>query len=115
MLTTRYMDEAERLCDRMVIMDHGKVLVTGTPQELIRTLIEPHVVEVLGQDISAWICSAAPLAQRIELVGDGAFCYCVDEQPLLNMLSGNTQFQFSSRRATIEDVFLKLTGRELRD
>ena len=114
-LTTHYMDEAERLCDRMVIMDHGRVLVTGTPQELIRTLIEPHVVEVQGQDISAWISSAASLAQRIELVGDSAFCYCNDEQPLLKMLSGNTQFQFSSRRATIEDVFLKLTGRELRD
>ena len=114
-LTTHYMDEAERLCDRMAIMDHGKILVTGTPQELIRTLIEPQVVEVRGPDINAWMGAAAPLAQRIELVGDTAFCYCIDEQPLLQALGGNTQFQFSSRRANIEDVFLKLTGRDLRD
>ncbi len=115
-LTTHYMDEAERLCDRMAIMDHGKILVTGTPQELIRTLIEPHVVEVRGPDIKAWVAAlAAPLAQRIELVGDTAFCYCVDEQPLLQTLGGHTLFQFSSRRANIEDVFLKLTGRDLRD
>jgi len=115
-LTTHYMDEAERLCDRMAIMDHGKILVTGTPQELIRTLIEPQVVEVRGPDISAWASVVAPsLVKRIELVGDTAFCYCGDEQPLLQALGGNTQFQFASRRANIEDVFLKLTGRDLRD
>ena len=115
-LTTHYMDEAERLCDRMAIMDHGKILVTDTPQELIRTLIEPHVVEVRGPDINTWVTGmGAPLAQRIELVGDTAFCYCINEQPLLQALASNSQFQFSSRRASIEDVFLKLTGRDLRD
>lgn len=115
-LTTHYMDEAERLCDRIAIMDHGRVLATGSPREMMRTLIEPHVVEVHGPDVEAWTKTvAAQHVARVELVGETAFCYCVDEQPLVRALAGAEHLQFLSRRANLEDVFLKLTGRDLRD
>src|SRR5262249_54806400 len=54
-LTTHYMEEAERLCDRLVIMDHGRILVSGSPQTLIREQIEPEVVEVYGVGVERWL------------------------------------------------------------
>lgn len=116
LLTTHYMDEAERLCDRIAIMDHGKILVVGSPRELIQTLIEPHVLEVHGIDIEQWIERVAKAnSWRVEHVGETAFCYCTDDRPLLATAPDYPQLQFLSRRANLEDVFLKLTGRDLRD
>ncbi len=115
-LTTHYMDEAERLCDRMAIMDHGKILVVGSPRELIETLIEPHVLEVSGTGVEEWVARVAkPESRRVELVGETAFCYCKDDQTLKATAPENPRLQFLSRRANLEDVFLKLTGRDLRD
>jgi lipooligosaccharide transport system ATP-binding protein len=115
-LTTHYMDEAERLCDRMAIMDHGRILVVGSPRQLIRDLVEPHVLEVNGTDVGAWVERVARTqAQRIEHVGETAFCYCSDDRALLASAPDHPQLQFLSRRANLEDVFLKLTGRDLRD
>lgn len=115
-LTTHYMDEAERLCDRIAIMDNGRVLVEESPAELIRQHIEPQVVEVYGQGVEQWgVNHGRALAQRLEQVGETLFCYAADEQPVLESLHQFPQLQFIHRRANLEDVFLKLTGKELRD
>ncbi len=115
-LTTHYMDEAERLCDRIAIIDQGRILVEDSPGELIRQHIEPQVVEVYGPNMDAWMVDEAQrLARRLEHVGETLFCYCDDEKALLNSLAAYPQLNFLHRRANLEDVFLKLTGKELRD
>ena len=115
-LTTHYMEEAERLCDRLVIMDHGRILVAGSPQALIREHIEPEVVEIYGPGVERWYeTRARTLASRTERVGETVFCYTQDERPLLDDLRTHPELHFLHRPANLEDVFVKLTGRELRD
>ncbi len=115
-LTTHYMDEAERLCDRLAIMDNGRILVEDSPAELIRQHIEPQVIEVYGPGVEQWgVDHGRQLAQRLEQVGETLFCYAEDEQPALASLRQYAQLKFIHRRANLEDVFLKLTGKELRD
>lgn len=115
-LTTHHMEEAERLCDRVVIMDRGKFLVIGSPAELIRNHIEPHVLEVYGPGFETWHSEIGQdLAMRSERVGETVFCYAVDEAPLLEDLCRHPTLRFVHRSGNLEDVFLKLTGRELRD
>ena len=113
MITTHYMEEAERLCDRVMVMDNGRILTTGSPAELIRAHIEPHVIEIYGPAAEAWLAREGRLAQRVECVGETVFCYAQDEKPLLQSLSGEKGLRFSHRPANLEDVFVKLTGREL--
>ncbi len=115
-LTTHYMDEAERLCDRLAIMDNGRILVEDSPAELIRQHIEPQVIEVYGPGVEQWgVDHGRQLAQRLEQVGETLFCYAEDERPALASLRQYAQLKFIHRRANLEDVFLKLTGKELRD
>ena len=115
-LTTHYLDEAERLCDQLAIMDKGRVLVNDTPQALIQNHIEAQVVEVYGVGCEAWGREKGRLlAERLEYVGETLFCYASDEAPLLASLREYPQLKFIHRRANLEDVFLKLTGKELRD
>src|SRR5689334_355501 len=79
LLTTHFMDEAERLCDRLKIIDHGRSLAEGTPQALIAAHIEPEVVEVYGEGVDAWFESQGKsLCDRAELHGETAFCYLKD-------------------------------------
>ena len=115
-LTTHYMDEAERLCDRLVIMDDGKILVEGSPEELILEHSEPHVIEIYGDGLDQWLqqrhCEAT---SRLERVGETAFCYTEDEVPLLKALQGRSDLRYLHRPANLEDVFLRLTGRKLRE
>lgn len=115
-LTTHYMEEAQRLCDRVTIMDGGRILDTDPPNRLIRRHIEPHVIEVFGEDLDAWHTdTGAMLAERSERVGETLFYYTDDEQPLLAALSVQPDLTYLHRPANLEDVFVKLTGRELRD
>lgn len=115
-LTTHYMEEAQRLCDRVTIMDHGRLLDTGAPPALIRQHIEPQVVEVFGPGLEDWRREAgAGLAARSEQVGETMFYYAQDERALLDALSRQPELSFLHRPANLEDVFVKLTGRELRD
>ncbi len=115
-LTTHYMEEAERLCDRVTIMDHGRLLDSGHPRALIRRHIEPHVIEVHGEGLMRWHEeTASSLAPRHERAGDGILYYLDDERPLIEALTGQDQLSYLHRPANLEDVFLKLTGRELRD
>ena len=115
-LTTHFMEEAERLCDRIAIMDRGRFIAEGSPRELILRHIEPHVVEVHGDGLDAWSAAeGSRLASRLERSGETAFCYTTDAAPLIASLERATGLRYLHRPATLEDVFLKLTGRELRD
>jgi len=114
-LTTHFMEEAERLCARLAIMDHGRFITEGSPSDLIARHIEPHVVEVHGEGVAGWADGeAGPLASRVEKSGDTVFCYATDPAPLLANLARH-ELRYLHRPADLEDVFLKLTGRELRD
>jgi lipooligosaccharide transport system ATP-binding protein len=114
-LTTHFMEEAERLCARLAIMDRGRFITEGNPRELIARHIEPHVIEVHGDDVVDWANGEArPLASRLERSGETVFCYASDPSQLLASLSRRA-LRYLHRPADLEDVFLKLTGRELRD
>lgn len=116
LLTTHFMDEAERLCQRLAIMDAGRMMTIGPPRDLIRDHIEAQVVEVYGEDAPAWAEShARTFAQRIEVSGETAFCYVADATLLLQHLAERPALRTLHRPANLEDVFLKLTGRDLRD
>ena len=114
-LTTHFMEEAERLCQRLAIMDHGRIITSGSPRSLIAEHIEPQVVEVHGLAVEAWMERVKGLAARVERVGDTVFCYAADVEPLLKSLAGQSELVYLHRPASLEDVFLKLTGRDLRD
>jgi len=121
-LTTQYMDEAEALCDRLAILDHGKILRAGTPAELIAGLGIPSVVELTfdgtAPDPSAF---AARLGTGVEARGDVWEIPTPDTRTLLPRLLTTVESmqldynQIHVRRATLEDVFLQLTGRSLRE
>jgi lipooligosaccharide transport system ATP-binding protein len=116
LLTTHFMEEAERLCDRLAIMDHGRIIATGSPRALIVQHIEPHVVEVHGDGVEKWMqTSGRGLCERFERAGDTLFCYTRNHDALLRHLDGQSTLRYLSRPANLEDVFLKLTGRDLRD
>ena len=114
-LTTHFMEEAERLCQRLAIMDHGRIIAQGSPRSLIAEHIEPQVVEVHGNGYEAWMERARTLAPRVERAGDTVFVYADDIDPVLGALAGEKQLAYLHRQASLEDVFLKLTGRDLRD
>src|SRR5436305_652519 len=106
-LTTHFMEEAERLCNRLAIMDHGRIITEGTPRALIAEHIEPHVVEVHGPEFEAWMQQARSLCPRVERAGDTLFCYAADADPVLRDLSNRKQLLYLHRQAGLEDVFLK--------
>lgn len=114
-LTTHFMDEAERLCHRLAVMDHGRIVAEGSPDELIGKYIEPQVVEVHGENAMAFARQHERLAVRVETAGETVFFYCADSAPLLAAASSASGLRTLHRAANLEDVFLKLTGRDLRD
>jgi lipooligosaccharide transport system ATP-binding protein len=116
LLTTHFMDEAERLCHRLAIMDRGRIIAEGSPRELIEQHIEPEVVEVYGEGVAEWGARAArDLASRVEQSGETVFCYAADARRVLASLEAARGLRYLHRPANLEDVFMKLTGRELRD
>ena len=116
LLTTHFMDEAERLCDRLAVIDHGRLIAEGAPHDLIAEHIESQVIEVYGEQAPAWSAQAGELlADRIETSGETVFCYTNDAQPILQSLALATGLRYVHRPANLEDLFLKLTGREMRD
>jgi lipooligosaccharide transport system ATP-binding protein len=108
------MEEAERLCDELVVVDHGRILDHGSPRELIARHVEPEVIEVRGgaNRVTGW---PEVQALRNERMGTSLYCYARDPGPLLNRLRDTHGIVFLHRPAGLEDVFLGLTGRELRD
>jgi ABC-2 type transport system ATP-binding protein len=124
LLTTHYMEEAERLCDRVAIVDHGRVIAQGTPRELIASLGAEHVVEVAVADGAGLDAAAMAAAAGVEPPGrrDGAWRFQVSElhramPALLGELrrQGAQLSELRTHSATLEDVFVALTGRQLRD
>ena len=115
-LTTHYMDEAERLCGRIILMDRGRILADQNPQALVRDRIEAHVLEVHGSDCESWHRSASLSPEiRCERAGESFFYYGENLEALVQSLDEWTGVQYNYRSTNLEDVFLKLTGRELRD
>ena len=114
-LTTHFMEEAERLCSRVAIVDHGRIIAQASPRALIEREIEREVLEVTGDEAAAWArAHAAALCDRLEVAGETAFLYCGDPSRALQAASERS-LRVLRRPATLEDVFLKLTGRDLRD
>jgi lipooligosaccharide transport system ATP-binding protein len=115
-LTTHFMDEAERLCGRLAVMDHGRMIASGSPRELVDRHIEPQVVEVFGDSAENWARDhGAQLAERCESAGETVFCYVHDATHLIDDLAARPELRYVHRPANLEDVFLRLTGRDLRD
>jgi lipooligosaccharide transport system ATP-binding protein len=114
-LTTHFMEEAERLCSRIAIMDRGRIIAEGPPRALIAGHIEPQVVEVHGNGVEQWMERARGLAPRVERAGETVFCYAADVEPVIGALRGQHELAYLHRPANLEDLFLKLTGRDLRD
>jgi lipooligosaccharide transport system ATP-binding protein len=116
LLTTHFMDEAERLCNRLLVLDHGKKMTEGTPRELIASQLEPDVVEVYGAGALALVDSPLKaLAVRTEVSGETVFFYTQDSKRLLLALTDYPQLRTLHRPANLEDLFLKLTGRQIRE
>jgi lipooligosaccharide transport system ATP-binding protein len=116
LLTTHFMDEAERLCSRLLVLDHGKKIAEGTPRDLIRQHLEPDVVEVYGNGALRLVDS--PLrayAARVEVSGETVFFYTHNAHDLLDALGIHPNLRTLHRPANLEDLFLKLTGRQIRE
>ena len=125
LLTTHYMDEAERLCDRLAIVDHGQIIAEGTPSDLIERLGGHHIVEFAatgasdGHTLDIW--RALPGVESVR-EDDGLVCLHVREPhltipTLLEAVArlGSQLEHLTTRQASLEDVFVRLTGRHLRE
>ena len=116
LLTTHFMDEAERLATRLAVIDHGVMIASDTPRTLLAKHVEPEVVEVYGDEAKAWAdVHGRRLSKRLEISGETAFAYASDPQPMLADLATRSGVRYLHRPANLEDLFIKLTGRELRD
>ena len=116
LLTTHFMEEAERLCDRVAVLDHGRKIAEGAPRELVAQLIEPTVLEIHGDGAEAWArARGRDACERLEQAGETWFCYTREGAALADRLAAEPGLRFLQRPSNLEDVFLKLTGRELRD
>jgi lipooligosaccharide transport system ATP-binding protein len=116
LLTTHFMDEAERLCSRLLVLDHGRKIAEGRPRALIAEHLEPDVVEVYG--VGALELVDSPLkahAARVEVSGETVFFYTESAKPLLAALEAYPHLRTLHRPANLEDLFLKLTGRQIRE
>ena len=117
LLTTHFMDEAERLCGRLIVIDHGRKIAEGRPRDLIAQYLEPDVVEAYGN--GAMQLADSPLKQfasRVEVSGETVFFYTHDAKPLLDAFAHeHPKLRTLHRPANLEDLFLKLTGRQIRE
>jgi lipooligosaccharide transport system ATP-binding protein len=118
-VTTHFMDEAEQLCDRLIVMDHGRIVAEGSPAELIRAYSTREVLEVrFGSDRNAALVDRLrDFAERIEALPDRVLLYTEDGERALEAVrkAGLTPLTSLVRRSSLEDVFLRLTGRSLID
>lgn len=116
-ITTHFMDEAEQLCDRLIVMDKGKIMAEGSPSSLIRDYSTKEVLEVrFGSDRNQEVGDALrAMCQRIEELPDRFLMYTEDGESLLEKIYASGLHPKTSlvRRSSLEDVFLRLTGRTL--
>ncbi|HEX4792110.1 MAG TPA: ABC transporter ATP-binding protein [Actinospica sp.] len=117
-LTTHFMDEAEQLCDRVFLMDAGRIIAVGSPRELIAHYCGREVLELHfpGREAGEHAERAAAAAERVEVLSDRLLLHVADGDRALSALTGVVPFDSALvRRACLEDVFLRLSGRELTD
>jgi len=115
-LNTHYMEEAEQLCDRLLILDKGTILREGIPQELVKSEVGEEVVEVRNhQGVKDVLRKLQGLEFNSEVVGDTLYFYCRESKEILTRLATSETLSVLRRLATLEDVFLKLTGRGLNE
>jgi lipooligosaccharide transport system ATP-binding protein len=116
-LTTHYMDEAEQLCDRLIVVDHGRIMAEGTPQSLIRQYSSREVLELrFGSERNAAAAeSLGGIGDRVEVLPDRVLIYADDGEAASVAVRARGLEALTSlvRRASLEDVFLRLTGRSL--
>ncbi len=115
LLTTHFMEEAERLCDRVCVIEEGRKIAEGRPHELIESVIGSDVIEIYGPDPQALAAELEPLVARMEVSGETLFCYVDDPQTVHARVKGRVDVRYLHRPANLEDVFLRLTGREMVD
>ena len=108
------MEEAERLCDELVIMDHREIIIRGRPKDLVREHVEPTVVEIHGES-DQLLPDLCQLNCRIESTGDTTYCYTDDVTALMGYLESQPGLAVMQRPSNLEDVFVTLAGRESRD
>jgi lipooligosaccharide transport system ATP-binding protein len=117
LITTHYMDEAEQLCDRLIVMDKGKIMAENSPAQLIKEYSTKEVLEVrFGSERNHEMVEILrPMAQRIEVLPDRILLYSEDGEYLLEEIAAKGIHPNTSlvRRSSLEDVFLRLTGRTL--
>lgn len=118
-VTTHFMDEAEQLCDRLIVIDHGKIMAEGSPRSLIRDYSTREVVEVRfgGERNAAVVDQLEDIATRLEVLPDRVLIYTDDGEGALDAITSRGLNPITSlvRRSSLEDVFLRLTGRSLID
>ncbi len=112
LLTTHYMEEAYQLADRVIIMDHGKKVMEGNPQELLEREIEPHVLEILDKR-NAPDGLEANAGIRREEASERVLYYAVDDSLLRQVAEGLPRRNYYLRQSNLEDLFLRATGRNL--
>jgi lipooligosaccharide transport system ATP-binding protein len=116
-LTTHFMDEAEQLCDRLVVMDKGSIMAEGSPAGLIKEYSSKEVLEVrFGSDRNKEVAPLlATMCERMETLPDRILMYTEDGEQLLEQITHAGMHATTSlvRRSSLEDVFLRLTGRTL--
>ena len=115
LLTTHFMDEAERLCDRLIVLDHGRKIAEGTPRKLIAEHLESDVVEVYGDGAAdaGRRHAASPSASR--RAARRSSSTCASPSACSTRSRSTTTIRYLHRPANLEDLFLKLTGRQIRD
>ncbi len=117
LLTTHYMEEAERLCDEIIIMEQGSIVAQGSPKALIQSHATAEVFEIRGEALEEVQQALRQCSDcRVEVLGgDLLYCYSTQAKEILQVLENYQQLNFMHRRGNLEDVFLKLTGRDLRE
>lgn len=113
LLTTHFMEEAERLCDRLCVLERGRNIAEGRPHTLIDEQIGCQVIEIYGGNPHELDALIRPYAQRIEVSGETLFCYAPDPEQVRLQLRGRAGLRLLERPPNMEDVFLRLTGREM--
>src|SRR5690606_9987507 len=109
LLTTHFMDEAERLCGRLGVMDHGGMRAEGPRRDLIAPHLQPYVVELFGHGAHDWLAAHRSIIKgRVEVSGETVFCHTEQPDPVVAVLRGNDSVRYLQRPANLEDLFLRL-------
>ncbi|XIA67566.1 nodulation factor ABC transporter ATP-binding protein NodI [Bradyrhizobium sp. TZ2] len=114
LLTTHFMEEAERLCDRLCVLEEGRKIVEGKPHALIDEQVGCQVIEIYGGNPRELSALVTPYARRIEVSGETVFCYASNPDEVRVQLRGRAGLRLLQRPPDLEDVFLRLTGREMK-